>query len=145
MMSEWLSEKQFRGTAWRNPFPRRSAIPLARATLMLAWQMIRTDVQAARVVLGIANEVAEIIGVLQLTELDRIADRRHRHLEPRWADRPTVWHSLLSAALAPESAAMQRVDAYGLQLLTGDLASVSKLPRPADIGRARTVSPHQES
>ena len=132
-------EKQFRGTAWRNPFPRRSAIPLTRATLMLAWQMIRADMRAACIVLGIADEVAEIIGGLQLTELDRIAERRHRHLEPRWADRPTVWRSLLSEALTPESAAMRRVDAYGLQLLTGDLVGVSKRPRPLDIRSPHTA------
>jgi hypothetical protein len=138
-------EKQFRGTAWRNPFPRRSAIPLTRATLMLAWQMIRTDTDAARVILGMADEVADIIGTLQLTELDRIADRRHRHLEPRWANRPIVWHSLLSAALAPESAAIQRVDAYGLQLLTGDLAPVSKTPRRPDTRRGHTVPPQRET
>ena len=138
-------EKQFRGTAWRNPFPRRSAIPLARATLMLAWQMIRTDAKAACIMLGIADEVADIIGTLQLTELDRIADRRHRHLEPRWANRPVVWHSLLSAALAPESVAMQRFDAYGLQLLTGDLAPMSKTPRRPDIPRGHTVPPQQKT
>jgi hypothetical protein len=112
---------------------------------MLAWQMIRTDANAARVILGMADEVAAIIGTLQLTELDRIADRRHRHLEPRWANRPIVWHSLLSAALAPESAAMQRVDAYGLQLLTGDLAQVSKTPRRPGTRRSHTVPPQRET
>ena len=107
-------EKQFRGTAWRNPFPRRSAIPLTRATLMLAWQVIRTAGEKAGIVLGMAEKVAEILGDLQLTELDRIADRRHRHLEPRWGDRPGIWRALLSAASAPESSAMKLVDAYGL-------------------------------
>jgi hypothetical protein len=34
------------------------------------------DAKAACVILGIADEVAAIIGTLQLTELDRIADRR---------------------------------------------------------------------
>lgn len=136
-------EKQFRGTAWRNPLPRRSAIPLTRATLMLAWQVIRTEKTC--IVLGIADKVAGIIGDLQLTELDRIADRRHRHLEPRWADRPAVWHSLLSAASVPESAAMKRVDAYGLQLLTGDLIPVSKIPHRSDTHRLHTVSPPPES
>ncbi len=121
-------EKQFRGTAWRNPFPRRSAIPLTRATLMLAWQAIRTAGEKARIILGMAEKVAEIIGDLQLTELDRIAERRHRHLEPRWADRPAVWRSLLSVASAPETAATKRVDAYGLQLLTGDLVPITKIP-----------------
>lgn len=137
-------EKQFRGTAWRNPFPRRSAIPLTRATLMLAWQAIRTAGEKARIVLGMADRVAEIIGDLQLTELDRIAERRHRHLEPRWADRPAVWRSLLSVASAPDWAATKRVDAYGLQLLTGDLVPLTKISRRADAPRPHTVSPPPE-
>lgn len=116
-------DQQFRGTAWRNPFPRRSAIPLTRATLMLAWQLVRMDMDTACVLLGIAAKVGEIIGTLQLTELDRIAYRRHRHLEPRWADRPAVWRSLLQAASAPQSTAMTRFDGYGLQLLTADLGA----------------------
>jgi hypothetical protein len=122
-------DKPFRGTAWRNPFPRRSAIPLTRATLMLAWQAIRTDVEMACTVLGIADKVAEMIGTLQLTELDRIADRHHRHLEPRWGDRPAIWRFLLSAPLSAQCAAMKRVDAYGLQLLTGDLLPITKSSR----------------
>ena len=137
-------DKQFRGAAWRNPFPRRSAIPLTRATLMLAWQLIRTDARMASVTLGTANKVAEIIGNLQLTELDGIADRRHRHLEPRWGDRPAVWRSLLSSASMPQSAATKRVDAYGLQLLAGDLVPISKDPRLSDSRRSHTVSPHRE-
>ena len=137
-------EKQFRGTAWRNPFPRRSAIPLTRATLMLAWQAIRTGGEKARIVLGMSQRVAEIIGDLQLTELDRIADRRHRHLEPRWGDRPSVWRALLSAASAPEQPAAKRIDAYGLQLLTGDLVPIPKISRRADVRRPHPVSPPPE-
>jgi hypothetical protein len=38
---------------------------------------------------------------------------------------------------------MQRVDAYGLQLLTGDLAPVSKTPRRPDIRRGHTVPPQR--
>lgn len=132
-------EKQFRGTAWRNPFPRRSAIPLTRATLMLAWQAIQTAGSKACIFFGMADKVAEIIGDLQLTELDRIADRRHRHLEPRWADRPAAWHSLLAIAAAPDRAATKRVDAYGIQLLTGDLVPFRKIPTRPDIRRTRTV------
>jgi len=134
-------DKQFRGTAWRNPFPRRSAVPLTRAILMLAWQLIRTDIKTARIALGTAERVAEVIGNLQLIELDRIADRRHRHLEPRWADRPAFWRSFLSAALVPEPSAMKRIDAYGLQLLAGDGVPIGKPPRLPDTPRGHTVSP----
>jgi hypothetical protein len=138
-------EKQFRGTAWRNPFPKRSAAPLARATLMLAWQVIRTGGRTACIALGIADEVAEMIRDLQLTELDRIADRRHRHLEPRWADRPGVWRSLLAVASGSEWPDTKRIDTYGLQLLSGDFLPISKIsPRPAT-RRAHTVSPSPES
>ncbi|MGH7108478.1 MAG: hypothetical protein ACREFT_18445 [Acetobacteraceae bacterium] len=138
-------EKQFRGTAWRNPFPRRSAISLTRATLMLAWQAIRTSGEKACIVLGMAAKVAEIVGDLQLTELDRIADRRHRHLEPRWADRPAAWRALLTPASAPESAAMKLGDAYGLQLMTGDLVPIRKTSRRPDVRRPHTVSPQPET
>jgi hypothetical protein len=137
-------EKQFRGTAWRNSFPWRSAIPLTRAALMLAWQVTRMDAESACVLLGITEEVANIIESLQLTELDRIADRRHRHLEPRWADRPTMWRLMLSEALAPNPAAMKRIDAYGLQLLTVNLTRATTGERPTDVSHSR-VSPHRET
>lgn len=107
-------------------------------------QAIRTAGEKACIVLGMAERVAEIIGDLQLTELDRIAERRHRHLEPRWADRPAVWRSLLSVASAREGAETKRVDAYGLQLLTGDLMPITKVSRRADLRRPHTVSPPPE-
>jgi hypothetical protein len=110
----------------------------------LAWQTIRTAGEKARIVLDMAEKVAEIVGDLQLTELDRIAERRHRHLEARWVDRPAVWRSLLSVALAPDSAATRRVDAYGLQLLTGDLVPITKISPRAAARRPRTVSPPPE-
>lgn len=138
-------EKQFRGTSWRNPFPRRSAIPLTRATLMLAWQVIRAAGSKACISLGMADKVVEIIGGLQLTELDRIADRHHRHIEPRWADRPAVWRSLLAAASPPEWPATKRVDAYGLQLLTGDFMPVNKISRRPEIPRPHAIFPPPDS
>ena len=137
-------EKQFRGTAWRNSFPRRSAIPLTRATLMLAWQAVRATREKACIALGMASKVAEIFADLQLTELDRIAERRHRHLEPRWADRPAVWRSLISVASAAEGPATKRLDAYGLQLLTGDLVPITRTSRRADVRRPHTVFPPPE-
>ena len=110
-----------------------ASIQSTRATLMLAWQVIRTARDNACIILDMADHVAEIIGDLQLTELDRIADRRQRHLEPRWADRPAVWRAVLEAALVSESAAIKRADAYGLQLLTGDLVPISKNSRSPDV------------
>src|SRR4051812_4622276 len=59
-------------------FPRRTAVPLARATLMLAWHAIQEDLDTARVLLGMHREVATVIASLQLSEIDSIAERRFR-------------------------------------------------------------------
>lgn len=127
------------------PFAKRSAIPLTRATLMLAWQAVRIDRPTACITLGIAKSVAEMIGTLRLADLDRISDRHHRHLKPRWAERPGVWRTLLSAANAASPPSARRTDAYGLQLLTGDLVPISKPPPPLHLRRAHPVPAHRET
>lgn len=131
-------DKQFRGGAWRNPFPRRSAVPLTRAILMLAWQAIRADRDTACVALGINYAVTDLIGSLQITEIDRIADCHHKHLEPRWANRPAIWHALLLASAEAEPAAMSRLDSYGLQVLTGEICSMAAAA-PQSV---RAIHPH---
>ena len=40
---------------------------------------------------------------------------------------------------------MKQVDAYGLQLLTGDLVQDIKRTRPTDIPRMHTASTHPQS
>ena len=76
---------------WLAPFPRPAAVKLARSTLVLAWHTVRTNLDAAVVLLGIAPSVAEIIAKPHLQDLDRIAERQYRHVRPRWEDRPAVW------------------------------------------------------
>lgn len=114
-------EQPFRGTAWRPPFARRSAIGLTRATLMAAWQAIHSDPDAACILLAMDRAVAEVISHLPITTLDRISDRRHRHLQARWADRPAIWRGLLQAAEHGDHGRSYVVDVHGLQLLTSDL------------------------
>lgn len=114
-------EKKFRTSAWRGSLPRRSGLPLARATLLLAWQGCRAHLETACILFGMSRAAAEVIVGLQLTEIDRIADRRFRHLCPRWQDRPEVWRSLLAASESSSATPLRRTDLYALALVTAEL------------------------
>src|SRR5207244_2358773 len=112
-------DRKWRTAAWRGSFPRRSAVPLARATLMLAWHSLRADPETACVLLGMSPPVADLISALPLAEIDRIADRGFRHVQPRWHDRPAVWRNLLLAAQTSNPGAMRDFNLHGVQLMTG--------------------------
>ncbi len=114
-------EQPFRGSAWRSPFARRSAIGLTRATLMAAWQAVHSESDAACILLAMDRAVADVIADLPITTLDRIAERRHQHLQPRRTERPVVWRGLLQAAGHDDRARSHIGDVHGLQLLTSDL------------------------
>lgn len=101
-------------------FSRRTAVPLARATLMLAWHAIQEDLDTATVLLGMHREVAKVIAGLQLSEIDSIAERRFRHVLPRWHDLPDYWGELFEAARSGTPAALRRCDVRGLQMIVGE-------------------------
>ena len=61
-----------------------------------------------------------------LDEIDRIAQKRFRHVRPRWDDRPAVWRRLLLAAETDDEKLMHEVNLHGLQLLAGELLSTSE-------------------
>lgn len=106
----------------QDAFPARAAMNLARSTLVLSWHSIRANRTAAGLMLGIPYPVADVIGSLSLTDLDRIAEKRFRRLRPRWEDRPALWHQLL---LSVEGADFRREREFNLraaQLIAGELS-----------------------
>jgi hypothetical protein len=108
--------------SWRGAFPRPAGVQLARATLMLAWHSVRSDPDAV-CLLGMVPAVAEVIASLSLTEIDRVVERRFRHVRPRWEDRPAVWRGLLLSAQKEDVRRTRDFNLYSLQLLTGELLS----------------------
>jgi hypothetical protein len=114
------SDKSFRPNAQSGSFPRRESIALARSTLMLAWSSANCDPESTRIVFGMTSEVVQLIRDAPLRELDCIADRHYRCVQPRWIDRPWVWRALLEAARTGSAEAQLAVDLHGLQLMTGD-------------------------
>ena len=110
---------------WRGSFPRPSAIQLARATLLLAWNSLRVDPATTQILLGLTTPVAEVIVALRLDEIDRIARTRFRHIRPRWDDRPAVWQRLLIAAQKGDEELLTEFNLHALQLLIGELIPAS--------------------
>lgn len=113
--------KKFHTASWRGALPRRFALPLARATLLLAWQGCRAQIETACILFGMNRPTAELIAGFHLTEIAGIADRRFRHLHPRWQDRPEVWRLLLAAAESSSAIALGRADLHALQLVAAEL------------------------
>jgi len=113
-------DRTLRAGRWSDGFPRRTAVPLARSTLMLAWQGVRADADVACALFGMHRRVAEIVTSMQLSDIDRIADRHFRRIKPRWADRPSVWRELLLAARAERPTASRDVNLHALRLLAED-------------------------
>jgi hypothetical protein len=113
--------QQLKTPLWRGSFPRGSAIQLAHATLMLAWNSLRSDPATARVLLGMSQSVSNLIAGLKFEEIERIAHKRFRHVRPRWDDRPVVWRRLLLAAQSDDAKLLGAVNLHAVQLLTGEL------------------------
>ena len=106
----------------RGCFPRAGAIQLGRAALVLAWHTVRSE-PAGSYLLGVSSEVSRILTRFSLTELDRMVERRFRHLRPRWEDRPAVWRALLENAQTPDPRRTREANLWMLQLITADLLS----------------------
>jgi hypothetical protein len=104
----------------RGSFPRASAVPLGRATLILAWHGVRSD-PVGSYLLGLSPEVAHIIASFSLTELDQAVERRFRLVRPRWEDRPAMWRALLLSAQSGDARRIREVNLRAIQLMTGDL------------------------
>ena len=106
---------------WRALAPKRAAVQLAQATLMLAWHMTRADAAATSVVFGMAPEVATLIASLRLSELELIAQHQFRHVRPRWEERAEFWREMLVAARAEDSEATRTIAIRALQLFAGEV------------------------
>jgi hypothetical protein len=106
---------------WRNASPKRAAVQLTQATLMLAWHMTRADLEAASVVFGMSRDVATAIASLGLSDIETIADRQFRHMRPRWEQQAEIWRELLLAAHRDDANAMRDFVVHALQLLMGEI------------------------
>lgn len=113
---------QRRQYGMRSPvFPGKLAGELTRETLMFAWSTVLLDRGAASILLGMAPAVRSIIADFGPQDVERIAARYSRHLQPRWQDLPSFWGKLLNAARADDADALYESRLHGVQMIGGEL------------------------
>jgi hypothetical protein len=98
------------------PFSPEQTIKLARATTVLAWHTVRTDIEASVVLLGIAPDVATILKSLRLHSIDSLAERYASRVRPRWAEQLGVWRQLFTCAKSTEVEKAHEFVLHALQL-----------------------------
>lgn len=134
-----LVELQFRSPEWwrqfksapekaapesrPRPLPRTRFIALTRSALTVAWHIARTERDTAALTVGLAPAVAPLIASLSPAELSHLAERQHRFLAPRWAERPALWRQLLAAARSGEEVALRAFRIQALQVIGAEILS----------------------
>jgi hypothetical protein len=103
-------------------------IPVTRQVLTFAWHLARSDAAAARLLLGMSGQCAQLIAACTVRHIYQLAESEAHWLEPRWPDRLSVWRELLSAALAGEPATLERARLHGLQLLAAQARAAEADP-----------------
>jgi len=104
------------------------AVDALRLALTLGWHLARTQVTAARLLLGMSPVCVTSIAAMTLSQVHALAGRHPEWLRPRWPSRPELWRELLRAAGAGEARALERARLYGLTLLAAEARAAAAAP-----------------
>jgi hypothetical protein len=105
-------------------------VAVGRLLFTYAWHLARTQVAAARLLLGTPPACATLIGSCTLRQMHALAERHPEWLRPRWPGRAQVWRELLLAAGSGEARELERARLHGLTLLAAE-ARLVPANRPA--------------
>jgi hypothetical protein len=97
------------------------AIELHRLVLTYGWHLARTQGAAARLLLGMPAECAQLVAQCTLRQMHALAEAHPEWLRPRWPGREELWHELLAAAASGEAYALEQAHIRGLTLLAAEL------------------------
>jgi hypothetical protein len=112
-------------------FTPNRTIDIRRQILTYAWHLARSQGSAARLLLGMSGQCAELIAACTLRQVTEIAANHPDWLQPRWPGHVRVWRELLTTAISGETAALEKARMRGLQLLAAEARSGTKvLPAP---------------
>lgn len=102
--------------------------------VFFAWHLAQTDVQAARFMLGMSSETADVMRTMDLWQCRYIGQRYRRLLSPRWQHNRYFWPDLLRYGLSGEAEHLKLVQLLGTQLMAQDL-------EPSAIARLCAIDP----
>jgi hypothetical protein len=117
-------------TSQQRFFNSQKAITVGRLVLTYAWHLARSQNSAARLLLGMSGQCAELIGACTLKQITELAEQHPEWLQPRWPGHLRVWRELLTTAISGESVALEQIRTRGLQLLAAEVRSGGNLPPP---------------
>lgn len=98
-------------------YDERQAKLLAQEVLMEAWQLGRTNPNAANLFFGMAHGVSAEIAELSSRLIDRVASDYAKCLRPRWEENAIFWKRLLEAVIGTDDEALFAVHLHCFQLL----------------------------
>ena len=87
-----------------------------RLALFFAWHVASTATLAARFLLGMNEVTAAAFRAATIDCLPALAGTEAANLTARWNNCPMYWSALTGAASRPNSAALRRIQLYGLQI-----------------------------
>jgi len=111
--------------SWPAFFTVPGTVEVLRLALTYAWHLARTQLGAARLLLGTSASCAPLIGGCTLRQIHALAERHAEWLRPRWAARPQVWRGLLLAAGSGEPRQLEEAHLHGLTLLAAETRALA--------------------
>jgi len=87
-----------------------------RLALFFTWHVASTATLAARFLLGMNEVTAAAFRAATIDCLPALACTEAGNLSARWNNYPMFWSALTAAASQPNSAALRRIQLYGLQI-----------------------------
>jgi hypothetical protein len=110
---------------WRET-PGSVPVDLMQEILIFAWHTVKWDQRIARLSLGMAPAVAELIGALTPGRLAIISDNYRGALYLRWYNQPDFWSRLLIAARDNDEEILAETHLHAKLLVAGELIPRSK-------------------
>jgi hypothetical protein len=101
-------------------FTPQLTLSIRRQVLTYAWHLARSQSSAARMLLGMSSQCAELIAACTLRQVTEIAENHPDWLQPRWSGHLRVWRELLTTAISGETEALEHARMRGLQLLAAE-------------------------
>ena len=114
-------------------FNSQKAVAVGRLVLTYAWHLARSQNTAARLLLGMSGQCAELIAACSINQIHELAEAHPEWLQPRWPGHLRVWRELLTTAISGESPELEQARTRGLQLLAAEVRLGGPLP-PAPFG-----------
>lgn len=95
-------------------------ISFAQLAFFYAWHLVHLNPLAARLLLGVGDEVSVILKELPLPHLQQLAAKYPETITPRWSERPLFWQVLLNATQKGETH-LTETRLLGIQMVAADL------------------------